>query len=234
MATFNETLAQAVADMIENGFDSAERVAHWQEQLRRTAEAMMMSDSDLEAMLREALFTIYQRQVDRGLIMKRHPGLSHFTLQRVRPHLRQELDRRILAAADLIRLNKKQAVEQTLRRFAGWSTSIPRGGAAEASKREEKERISKSLKQLPFERRRLLIDQGHKLVSSLNDIIATDGGAIAAIWHSHWREINYDYRPDHKERDLHVYAIRGSWALTQGLMTKGPDGFIDEITRPAE
>ena len=66
------------------------------------------------------------------------------------------------------------------------------------------------------------------------EIRAEGGGALAMVWHSRWRVAGYDYREDHKERDRQVYAIRGNWALQKGLMRKGPAGYADEITKPAE
>lgn len=231
--SYYDVLTAAVSDMAEHGYDSAERLAYWQRRLRDAAEASLAPDADMTMMLRERLTRIYTGMVDGGELARFHPGIQRFTVDKLRPHLRPLLDRRILASADLIRLNKKQAVEKTLQRFAGWSTSIPPGGAAEPDKRRVKKDIRKSLTQLPFEQRRVLIDQGHKLVSSINDLVATDGGAIAGEWHSHWRQPGYNYRPDHKERDLRVYAIRGGWAMNQGLMTKGA-GYVDEMTRPAE
>ena len=80
---------------------------------------------------------------------------------------------------------------------------------------------------------RLQIDQGHKFSNTLNDIIAVDGGAIAAKWKSHYRQPGYDYREDHKERDGNYYAIRGSWAMEKGLMNKG-EGYTDDMTMPGE
>ena len=111
---------------------------------------------------------------------------------------------------------------------------MPAGGSRVTDRRETKYDVTKSLKQLPFEERRVIIDQGHKLTSSINDVIAKDGGAIAMRWHSHWREINYDYRKDHKARDEKVYLIRGSWAHEKGFVKPGPAGYLDEITQPAE
>ena len=58
-------------------------------------------------------------------------------------------------------------------------------------------------------------------------------GDIAGMWRSHWRRAGYDYRPEHKERDGKVYAIRGSWAMQQGLINKGA-GYTDEMTAPGE
>lgn len=231
--SYYDVLTAAVNDMAEHGFDSAERVRYWQDQLRAAAEATLVPAAEMERMLREALTQVYTRLVDRGQVLNRHPGVGRFTLEKLRPHLRNELDRRIMASAQLIKLNREQAVEQTLRRFSGWSTSLPAGGSGQVDKRAQKKAIRKSLTRLPFEQRRVLIDQGHKLTSSINETLARDGGALAGVWHSHWRQPGYQYRPDHKERDLKVYAVRGNWALQQGLMTRG-EGYTDEITAPAE
>jgi hypothetical protein len=63
--------------------------------------------------------------------------------------------------------------------------------------------------------------------------VAQDGGAIAGRWRSHYRQVGYNYRVDHKERDGLVYAIRGNWAIDKGLMNKGV-GYTDEITAAGE
>lgn len=231
---FDQVLAAAVDDILDSGFDSQDRVAHWMGRLRRAAEASMISVDSLEDRLRAGMTKRYAELVDRGGFVKLHPGVERFTLERVRPALRAELDRRIMAAADLIKLNRKQAIDKTLQRFAGWSTSIPKGGVSGEGKREVKKTVKKSLAQLPFEERRVLIDQGHKLVSSINEIVATDGGAIAGVWRSHWRQAGYNYREDHKERDEQVYLVRDSWAHAAGLVKKGPAGYYDEVTAPGQ
>ena len=232
--TFYEVLTAAVADITLHGYDSEERVQRWVEELRIAAKANLVSERVLEDALKRVLTTAYGRLIDKGGILRTNPGVSAFTLQRIKPKLRSELDRRIMASANLIKVNREVAIERTLQRFSGWSTSIPAGGAPKTvEKTDTKIHIRKALAQLPFEERRVLIDQGHKLNSSLNSIVANDGGAIAGYWHSHWKQVGYDYRKDHKERDGHCYAIRGSWAISQGLMTKG-DGYTDEMTQPAE
>lgn len=232
--TFDETLAAAVHDLTENGFTSAERIVYWTDQLRRAAVDAMKPAHEAEDALRRALGAIYRRLVERGQIARWHPGIGRFTLQRVAPWLRAELDKRILASAQLIRLNRTQAVEKTLQRFAGWSTSIPSGGTEAADKRDVKKDIGKSLKELPFVERRLHIDQGHKLTAAINETVAKGGGAIACIWRSHWRQANYNYREDHRARDGKVYLIRGSWAQQQGLVKAGPAGYYDDITAAGE
>jgi hypothetical protein len=231
---FDETLAAAVSDLTEHGFTSTERVQFWLDQLRRAAQDAMRPEYEAEDALRRALSAIYKRLVERGQVARFHPGVGRFTLQRVAPHLRAELDRRILAATQLIKLNRTEAVQKTLQRFSGWSTSIPAGGTAAADKRTVKADISKSLKQLPFVERRLHIDQGHKLTASINEVVARGGGAIALIWRSNWWQAGYNYREDHKERDGDVYLIRGCWAQEKGLVKPGKAGYYDKVTAVGE
>lgn len=86
--------------------------------------------------------------------------------------------------------------------------------------------MAKSLNQMTFIDRRCAIDQASKLQANIKNIVAVDAGAIALIWHSHWKQANYDYRPDHKELDGKIFLIRGSWADEKGLV-KGR--YYDEI-----
>ena len=229
-ATFQEILRAAIEDMVTHGFDSAERVAFWSKQIKDAAERAAKSQRQMEDMLRQAMAAVYRKQIEKGGIVKLHPGIGRFTLEKVRPALRAELDRRIMASANLIKLNREQSIAKTLQRFEGWSTSIPKGGSDAANKSKLKAEIKKPLASLPFEERRVLTDQSHKLVASLNDILATDGGAIAAKWKH--RHVNQP-RPEHVARDGHVFLIRGSWAADQGLV-KSVDGYADEIEQPAE
>lgn len=232
--TFTDILTAAVADLVENGFTDAERVVRWQEALRKAAEASILPLKQMEDMLRESLRAIYARMIERGGLLRYHSGVARYTVEKLKPAMRVELQKRILASADLIRLNRTQEITRTLRRFSGWASSIPAGGTEVAKRRETKEEIRKPIASLPFVERRVLIDQGHKFISSLNSIVAEDGDAIAGRWHDHHRQAGYDYRPEHKERDGKVYLIRDSWAHKAGFVKPGPAGYTDEITAPAE
>lgn len=232
--TFRETLDDAIEDITANGFDSIERIERWTRALRLAAERSLISPKALEEQMREGLAAIYRRMVERGGIFKYNPGAERFTLERVRPHLRAELDRRIMASANLIKLNRAQAIESTLRRFEGWSTSIPPGGVSGEKRAKIKTDVRKALSSLPFEERRVLVDQGHKLTSALSETMAKGGGAIAGRWRSNWRQPGYDYREDHRERDGEIYVVRGSWAHAQGLIRRGAGGYTDEITAPGQ
>lgn len=234
MKSFQQTLAEAIRDIADNGFDSQERIDRWLRELRIAAERKTMSAASVESMMRDALTAIYTRLVERGSIFRFAPGVPYYTLEKVKPKLRGELDRRIAASANLIKLNREEAINKTLRRFQGWSTSIPPGGVPAEDKRKVKAEIRKSLASLPFEERRVLIDQSKKLTDSLANIVAVDNGAIAGVWRSNFRQQGYDARPDHIERDSKFYLIRGSWAHQAGLVKPGPFGYTDDITSPGQ
>lgn len=232
--TYREVVDEAVNWFAEHGYTSDEDLRYWEDRISRAADAAMGSTAEAESMLRDVLRAAYEKLIARGGIVKHHPGIGLYAIDRVRPELRAILDRRIMASANLIRLNRTKMKAQTLARLSGWATSIPAGGSGNVDKRAEKDKLKKSIASLPFETRRVLTDQGHKLASAVNETVAVGGGAIAAVWHSRWRQPGYDYRPDHKERDLRVYGIEDSWAIEKGFVKKPPDGWTTEITKPAE
>ena len=233
-ATFQEVLAAAVRDIIDHGYDSAERIALWLQAIREAAARSLTPEHVLVRELNSTLRAIYRDKIERGGILRMHPGVERFTLAQVAPRLRAELDRRILASASLIKMYRIDMINDTLQRFSGWATSIPVGGTDAVKRRMVKEAIRKPLASLPFRERRCVIDQSHKFVANLNNILASDGGAIALIWHSHFRELNYNFRPDHKARDGNVYLLRDSWAQKAGLVKPGDAGYYDQITAVGE
>jgi hypothetical protein len=194
----------------------------------------MGTDVKDQARVRSAMREVYRRLAVRGVVLRQHKGVSAFGVDQLKPSMRRSLDRHIMAAVNLIKLNKEQAVSETLRRFQGWATSIPAGGSDVVDKRKVKTDIRKSARNVTYAERRVTIDQSQKFAASLNAVIAEGNEAIAGTWHSRWRTPGYDYREDHKERDEQVYAIRDNWAIRKGLMKVGPAGYTDAITQPAE
>ena len=231
---FQETLNAAIADFVEHGFDSQERIEKWVRELQIAADRYLWSGKDRRDNLRDAFQAIYDRLVTRGAILKQHPGVSRLTLQHVAPKFRAELERRIMVSADLIKLNREDAIAATLRRFSGWASSVPNGGTGAADKRETRASVSKELRSLSYRERFVAIDQGHKFVAALNQTLADQEGAIALRWASRWRALNYNYRESHKERDGKIYLLRDSWARKQGLVKPGDAGFYDEVTAVGE
>jgi hypothetical protein len=230
---FYRVLTDAINDLTEYGFDSQKRLDEWVKKLAVTARQAMVPESVVLNMLRDQLGSIYRRLVDRGGLKLRHKGISEYTLAAIKPKLHMELERRILASANLIKLNRESSIARTLQRFTGWATSIPPGGTDLGKRRETKMRVRKGVASLPFEERRVIVDQGHKLVAAIQEIVATDGGAIGGVWHSHWREAGYDYREDHKERDGKFFVLRDNWAIKRGFMKLAGAKYLDEVTAPA-
>lgn len=227
--TFRQILADAVRELAETGYSSPEAIEAWTQRLRNAAEAELGPDSYVDQQVREALGSVFRKWVDQRKIAQRVDDIRRFGIEIIRPQLRAELDRRILAAADLIKLHRREAVERTLQRFRGWSTSIPPGGDGSIDKREVRSEIGKSVAQFRYERRRVDTDQASKLVANITHIAAVDGGAIAGIWHDHGEhDRNYHARKEHMARSGKLFVRRDGWAYQQGLITGG-DGFMEDI-----
>jgi hypothetical protein len=229
--TLYEVLTDAVNYYVDNGWDSEESLLGWCKKLRIAASRQAPSDD----VARNHLTAIYSRLVIHGGALRDQPadGPKKVTLDKLKPEFRQELNRRIFASANLIKLNREQAIERTVQRFQGWVTSIPPDGVSDIDKNARKSALRKSISDMDFISRRVAIDQGHKLASNVKYLLSVQGGAIALKWHSNWRRPGYDYREDHKERDEHIYLLRDSWALEQGLI-KPVHGYYDEITAAGE
>lgn len=217
-----------MADMLKHGYDSQYRLDDWISRLKTAARESLVPEAVLERNLKELLLRTYERTTNSKKLLQRHSGIPPWTLEQIKPKLRGELDRRILASANLITLNREASIQRTLQRFAGWATAIPTGGAPQATRAEQAKTIRKGIASLPFEERRVVIDQGHKLVNSIDEILAQDGGAIAAVW-MHVKEIGYDERPWHRKRDGEVFVFRGNWALEQGLVKLAGHTYVDAI-----
>jgi hypothetical protein len=228
--TFREILTAAVNDLAEHGYDSQERVERWLLLLRIAAERELPQNIDAD--MRRQLDAIFTRIVNRGQVLNYVPGVPKYTLEMLRPELRAELDRRILASASLIKLHRAEAIEKTLQRFEGWSTSIPRGGSP-VDKVDVKTLTSKALQKFRFEQRRVAIDQGMKLISNVAEIVAIDNGAIAAEWNAVHRS-GYENRPEHLRRQGTIFLVRDSWAQREGLVKLNGGKYTDEIEKPAQ
>jgi hypothetical protein len=231
---FYETLTKAINFFLEHGYTTQADLKKWMKLLKISANSSLQTPKQVEKAIKANLKSVYSRFITQKSPTKYHEGVTRFTVDMLKPAMQRELNKRILASAELIKLNREEAINKTLRRFSGWATSIPQGGSTAIDKVAEKQAIRKSLAQLPFEERRVIIDQGHKLLASINDVIATKQGAIAVEWNSQWRQANYDYREDHKERDEKVYLLRDTWATEKGLVKPNEDGYYDQITAVAE
>ena len=236
---FIDLLDEAVSAMCETGFDP-DLALHFSAKLRGAARRVFKPTSALAEQGRRVLASIYERSVPkRGKPPKAHQGISIIAMQRMQPQLSALRDRRASEMVRLIEKNRAQTLDEIANAFNGWASSVPPQGMRVSLASEAKADIKKVLRSLDWKERRVIIDQGHKLRSNIDDLIALEGGAIAQMWHSHWRSPNYRYRPDHKARDQRIYLIRDCWALKQGLIKPDPrlergEQYTDQITRPGE
>lgn len=233
-ASFRTLLTAAINDLAANGYVSAEKLSEWIALLRNAAERELGSDKEVDAQLRQSLGRVFERFVNGRKLESVVPGVGRYTLAMVKPQLRAELDRRILASADLIKYHRQEAIDRTLRRFAGWSTSIPVGGDEDVNRRDVKAHVGKALVNYRYHKRLVDTDQGHKLVANVADLVATEAGAIAAVWNSHGaHDHSYNARKTHLDRNGKTYLIRDSWAHREGLV-KPLHGFTDDMTTPGQ
>jgi hypothetical protein len=228
--SFYDVLNAAIADLMEHGYDSQERLDRWLKQLAEAAQGSLVPEYILNRTLKDVLERLFARSTTDAKLKR--SGVSAFTIHNVKPKLRAELQRRILASAQLIKLNREVSIGKTLQRFAGWASSVPAGGTEVGKRKEVKKEIKRGIAGLPFIERRVIIDQGHKLNAAINEIVATEGGAIAGKWRHHRQnDPSYQARPEHVARDGQVFLVRGSWADEKGFV-KGP--YTDSIEQPAE
>ena len=214
--SLNKTILNAVADITLFGYTQA-RLLFWQNQIRRAIPGSKLTQAYLTR--------VFGNKLNR--IVKKH---ARFTLANVNPRLHAELNSRIVASAELIKLNRDVAINKTLQRFSGWATSIPDGGSTIVDKNKIKADIAKPIKQFSFEERRVAIDQGHKLVGTIEEIVAVDDGAIGGYWQDQGEhDPSYDARKDHLRwtKEEIFFVVPDNWAIKQGLInthkiTKGP------------
>ena len=231
--SYFEALTAAVDAMARDGYQSPEQLAYWTGVLRRAAIRSLRPEDQVEQDIRDALTATFRKQVDQGAVLRKMPGVQPYTIERVRPELRRELDRRIAASVDLIKLNRPKAIETTLSRFSGWASSLPAGEPGGIDRRETKAHIRKSLASESFEHRRVVIDQGHKLINAINTTVAVGGGALGAFWMSHKNQPGYNGRPDHNARDGRFFLLKGSWADQAGFVKPNSNGYTDDVVQPS-
>jgi len=72
------------------------------------------------------------------------------------------------------------------------------------------------------------------LSAEIKHVFALEGNVIAARWCYSQSDEQGEYQKtyNHKEQAGRMYAVRGNWAIENGLMKVGPNGYIDEISLP--
>ncbi|MGH7715521.1 MAG: hypothetical protein ACREML_05935 [Vulcanimicrobiaceae bacterium] len=234
-SSFRVLLRQAIRHFAAAGYSSESDLQTWIARLHEALDAEIGTDEGAHRLVAGVLEAVYEKDVSKRAVLRRIPGVLRYTLENVKPELRAELDRRIFAAADLIKINRRKRKAQTLQRFAGWVSSVPRAGSQAQHLRTVASQIAAPAQQAKWEARRLAVDQGHKLSAAVAHVVAQGNGAIAAIWHDRGeKDRSYHARPHHLARSGTLFLIRDSWAINQGLIRRGSRPYLDEIEQPAE
>ena len=106
MNTFTRTVRDAVRFFLRNGYTSREELERWQSIIRQAAESE--TADDYMAMVTRNLTKSYDLQVGRAGALKRHQGISRFTLNYLEPKLRHKPRRGGLPSARLPNAHRKQ------------------------------------------------------------------------------------------------------------------------------
>jgi hypothetical protein len=113
---------------------------------------------------------------------------------------------------------------------------VPIGGTKGKATKSRISEIKKELRQLAKWDQLFYVYKARSFSAEIEYLFALEGNPIAAIWHYNQMDEQGEYRKtySHKERDGHVYSVRGNWAIGKGLMMAEPYGYIDEVSRPSQ
>lgn len=219
-----------ISDVSTRGYVSPSQLETWTDRVRHATETALGAAGEVRDATRDRLRLLFDRFLTRG-IFRRVDGINRLDVTMVAPKARAELDRRIFAAADLIVVDRDEAVRRTVNRVRGWVSSVPPGGADVLSKVDLRAKLSKSVVDHKYHRRFVDNDQGHKLIANVAEIVAVGSGALGGVWHDHGEhDKSYNARKAHLARSGTFFLVRGSWADEQGLIShRGPVKFYDEV-----
>ena len=113
---------------------------------------------------------------------------------------------------------------------------VPSGGTKDKAIKSRIVEIKKALRPLGKWDRLFYVHKAMSFPAEVEFLFSLEGNPLAAIWHYNPIDEHGDYPKtyDHKNRDNLVFAVRGNWAITKGLMKEGANGYLDEISRPSQ
>jgi hypothetical protein len=111
---------------------------------------------------------------------------------------------------------------------------VPAGGTKDKLTSVKITEIKRELRALSRWPELFYIYKAQSFPSEIDHIFSMENGPIAVRWNYSSQDEQGEYRKTYDHKRLHdrVFAIRGNWAIEQGLMTAEPSGYLDEIVRP--
>ena len=212
-----------------SGDPDMDELVRWLEKLRLALGQEMPSNTDILHLVQRYMRGKY-RQITKT-IRQRHKGIevARFGPEMIEAQFRPYLAERINASVQLIKLNREEEIAKQLRRFAGWATGAAESKRGKDDFAELEKGTRKALSSQTYVRRRVCIDQGHKLLAAIDDTIALQYGAIAKEWRHIIPHAGYDSRKEHLERNHKVYAVKGSPELKEKHMKVGAAGYVEDL-----
>jgi hypothetical protein len=228
--SFFSALRDAIRHFAEHGYANVRHVEDWAHKLRLAADAEHDHQATYERVRRgmESQFERHMRS--QGVAARKRPKIEPWTRERLMPEARDELENRIHAATDLIRLNRDEAVDRTVRRFKAWVSSVPAGGRVKPDTKAAHASVGKEARDARFIERRVAIDQTAKMLANVSDIVATGNGAIGGFWDATF-DIVRDHRTNHVGWHDLWFTAKDNWALKAGYV-RSPNGMIGDRFGP--
>lgn len=181
-----------------------------------------------------------------GGYAKFHSGIKPYRIESLSPQYRKEVQNAVDNSIGLIKTQNLEFLQEVQNKIRNWST-IPTPetrGQIPGEKKDISTALNTYIKKIPKRydtkkhRDMILRDQSRKLVSSMNNITAKNGGAIGFIWHNR-RDNRVVGNPsgkypkptklhgDHWDRENKFYILKSSWAITKGLIKKTKNVIFD-------
>ena len=235
MAATKRELRELLARFQEQftGQVDIDMVRAWLPQLRMALHGVFPSDAKISDEVGKLLTAKFKRGL-KGINRRHKLPVGRLGPEFIEAKYRPLLADRIRASAELIKLNRDQEIERQLRRFVGWST-----GSLPSQDKRAKDNlyggVVKRLQDESFERRRVCIDQGAKLLAAVDDVIAIQHGAIAKKWRHVIPHAGYQSREEHLELDGQVFAVKDNPMLRAGRMKKAGRPYAEDVSpQPAQ
>jgi hypothetical protein len=113
---------------------------------------------------------------------------------------------------------------------------VPTGGTKDKVIKSRITEIKKELRSLVKWDRLFYTYKAGSFAAEIEHIFVLANNPLAAIWHYSDLDAQGEYPKtyDHQSRDGLVYAVRGNWAIANGLMKVGSAGYLDEISMPRQ
>jgi hypothetical protein len=113
---------------------------------------------------------------------------------------------------------------------------IPAGGTKNTFELKEITRLKKELSSLIGWEELFGVYKAASFPAEVDYIFGIEKHPLAAEWRYNQLDTQGEYKKtyNHERLDGRVYAVADNWAIQKGLMVAGPDGYVDDITRPCQ